>query len=91
MPEVRPVGTVDLVDTELGVIDRVEVALLLKHQAAVVLIHRPISRVPCPTLRHFARNWVRSVVDPVARVDLQRRLVCQDIQPVERSQHAGRE
>ena len=80
MPEVRPVGAVDLVDVELGVVDRVEVALLLEHEAAVVLVHGRVRRRGVPALRRLARDRVTRVEDPVARVDLQRGLIRQDVE-----------
>ena len=79
MPEVRPVGPVHLVDAPLGVVDRVKVALLLEHDAAVVLVH-DVRRAAA--LRGLARDRVRGGVDAVARVDLQRGLVRGDVEPV---------
>ena len=37
-PEVRPLGPVDLINAELGVVDRIKVALLLEHEARMVLV-----------------------------------------------------
>ena len=75
MPEIRPIRPVNLVDPELGVIDRVEEALLLEHEAAVILVHGRVRGGRVPALRGLARDRGGGVEDPVAGVDLERGLV----------------
>lgn len=75
MPGVVPARPVDLVDAPLRLVDRVDPALGLDDHTRVVLIHGAR-----PSLRRLARDRQRSVVDPVARVHLDRALVRRDVE-----------
>lgn len=75
VPRVCLAGFVELVDAPLRIIDGVDVALLLEHEAAVIL-------VGCPAISTLVSlsGDIPGVCDTVARVDLAGDLVCGDVE-----------
>jgi hypothetical protein len=68
-------GAIDLVDAEGGLIDRVNVGLLLDDKARVLSVVSEMT-----ALRRLAGNGEAGVVNAVASVDLKRSLVGNHIQ-----------
>lgn len=65
LPIIRSFGTVNLIDSELGIVDSIDPRLLFNDNARVVVIDSQRS-----ALTFFPRNWHGGIENTVAGVDL---------------------